>query len=259
MVIGGTAHNVPMALPTSVLIRVQALGGKFLGPDIGYSLVTIRDAVTGEVLAQGVASGDSGVLTTNTAPSAPPAGATTNTVITGMSFQWLSPDAGTAGFRTTLDLDVPLLVDISAAALINGLPSSEHVTSARMWLTPGVNFTADPGLVLVMPGLNVQFLTPNPAQPAASPLSVTAWVTMMCGCKISTTTDWPPSEFNVVLTVLDLAGNSIAQQTLELQQTSVYYNHQPIDLPANADYQLVITALQASTSNSGSASTYISL
>jgi len=248
-----------MALPTSILVRVQALGGKFLGPDIGYSLVSIRDAGTGEVLAQGVASGDSGVLTTNTAPSAPPAGATTNTVITGTSFQWLSADSGTAGFQTTLDLDVPLLVDISAAALINGAPSSEHVTSARMWLTPGVDLTTEPGLVLVMPGLNVQFLTPNPVQPASSPLSITVWVTMMCGCKISTTTDWPPSEFTVVLNVLDLSGNSVAQQPLDLQQTSVYYNQQPIDLPANAGYQLIVTAVQASTSNCGSASTYISL
>ncbi|NJL29673.1 MAG: hypothetical protein HC897_18165, partial [Thermoanaerobaculia bacterium] len=51
-----------MIQKTEVLIRVQANGGKFLGPDIGYSLVTIRNAVSGELLAQGLAAGGSGQL-----------------------------------------------------------------------------------------------------------------------------------------------------------------------------------------------------
>ena len=38
---------------TNVLVRVQAKGGKFLGPDAGYSRVTITDVGSGTVLARG--------------------------------------------------------------------------------------------------------------------------------------------------------------------------------------------------------------
>lgn len=249
-----------MPVSTSILIRVQALGGKFLGPDIGYSLVTVRDVLTGDVIAQGVAEGDSGVLTTS---ATPPAGATVSTVITGDAFQWLSPTPGspspTAGFIAAFDLDQPQLVEVSAAALTNGVPN-DHVTSARVWLPPSAQLISEPGLVLVMPGLNVQILTPNPAQPATNPLSVTAWVTMMCGCKISDTTDWPPGEFTVTATVLTLDGEGVANETLALQETSVFGTTTAMTLPSGAgNYQLVVTAVQESTSNSGSASMYFAV
>ena len=42
---------------TSITVRVQAKGGKFLADDIGGSEVTIRDAQTGELLGGGLALG----------------------------------------------------------------------------------------------------------------------------------------------------------------------------------------------------------
>lgn len=56
-------------METRVLVRVQARGGKFIGPDGGYALVTLREVVTGEILAQRIATGGSA------APVALPAGA----------------------------------------------------------------------------------------------------------------------------------------------------------------------------------------
>jgi len=43
---------------TRITVRVQARGGKFLGDDIGGAVVTIRDAMTGELFATGTTAGN---------------------------------------------------------------------------------------------------------------------------------------------------------------------------------------------------------
>src|ERR1043166_656080 len=107
---------------TSILIRVQARGGKFLGPDIGYSFVTVRKAATGELLAQSVAAGDSGQLSTSLSATA-----STNTIVYGTTVNWLAPTSGspspTAGFLATFDLEQPTIIEISAAGMTNGVPN----------------------------------------------------------------------------------------------------------------------------------------
>lgn len=248
---------------TSVLIRVQAAGGKFLGPDIGYALVTVRNVTTGAILAQGVATGDSGTLG-NFGP-----GATLETIVTPTMaapiVQWLSPDATTASYTATFDLEAPALVEISAAAMTNGIPN-EHVTSSRVWLWPGLQLTQQPGFVLSLPGLAVQILTPDAAtKPSGTSLTVSAWITMMCGCEISNVPpntpnqpwEWPASEFDVKAMLLNVSGELVAIESLALQQTSVFggtlANLQP------GEYQLVITAHQPSVSNTGLASRWLTL
>jgi hypothetical protein len=62
---------MPGASKTSILIRVQARGGKFLADDIGGAEVTVRDAQTGEWLGGGLAQGtDSGNLSGELVPNA---------------------------------------------------------------------------------------------------------------------------------------------------------------------------------------------
>ena len=55
---------------TRITVRVQARGGKFLGDDIGGVVVTIRDAMTGELFATGTTAGDSGALSPTYATNA---------------------------------------------------------------------------------------------------------------------------------------------------------------------------------------------
>ena len=55
---------------TRITVRVQARGGKFLGDDIGGAVVTIRDAMTGELFATGTTAGDSGALSPTYATNA---------------------------------------------------------------------------------------------------------------------------------------------------------------------------------------------
>jgi hypothetical protein len=247
-------------METRVLVRVQAKGGKFIGPDGGYSLVTLREVVSGEILAQRIATGGSGDLSTTFTP-----GATRETIVTpgpaGDTVNWLSAPAGqpTAGLLATLDLNRPTLVEFSATALSNGIPNG-HVTRQQMWLTPGAHLDQEPGVVLVIPGLNVQILAPDVASPPTGSLSVTVWVAMMCGCKIADASPWLPSEFQVYARVRAVGGEFTAEAPLAFQTTSTFATSAPIALPAGAaSYELVVNAVQAAEGNVGSASCVFSV
>lgn len=256
--------------PTNVLVRVQAKGGKFLGPDAGYSRVTLRDALTGAMLAEGLAQGDSGVLSGGFTPAA-----TRQAIVTSEfgteTLLWLSatpepadsPPTHTtsAGLVASLDLDAPTLVEFTAQALANGVPSG-HAVSQTMWVEPGADLRREPGVVLVIPGLNVQILTPSLTSPAGESLQVTAWVAMMCGCKVDPSLPWPPTEFQVTATVTQLDGGFTAETTLAFQKTSIFGTPagDPIQLPTQGgNFHLVVTAVQPAESNVGSASTFFSV
>jgi hypothetical protein len=247
-------------METRVLVRVQAKGGKFIGPDGGYSLVTLRDAVSGELLAQRLATGGSGTLSTTYTPEATgnaivtPGGAESRTV------QWLSAphDSGTAGLLATLNLHAPMLVEFSAQALTSGIPNG-HTATQRMWLTPGVHLDHEPGVVLLVPGLSVQILTPTVASPPTTPLNVTAWVAMMCGCKIDPSLPWIPSEFHVHARVREIGGDFVDEVPLVFRSTSTFVNGRPIELPrGTGNYELSVSAVQPAAGNVGSASVFFS-
>ncbi|HVR39860.1 MAG TPA: hypothetical protein VMU84_12255 [Thermoanaerobaculia bacterium] len=245
-----------MGTSTSILIRAQARGGKFLGPDIGYSYVTVRDVSTGQILAEGMATGDSGVLTQQ---AAPPANASNGVVLQGTTPWWLTETSGnpspTAGFLATFDLDAPALVQITAASIANGVPSQQR-TSIRMWIPPGAQLTTPPGLVLEIAGLNVEIIDPNPTVPPQSGQSIpiTGWVTMMCGCKISNGTAWPTSEFVVSADIVDSSGTTVASTTLTIPTPNGVpstYTGSLTCPTASGSYTLIVSAVQASTSNTG--------
>lgn len=241
-----------MAL-TQLLIRVQAKGGKFLGPDAGYSQVTLRNAATGAVLAEGLASGGSGTLSGSFSPAA-----TRQTIVTPMwgtqNVLWLSATPGqpTAGLTASLELEEATLVEFTADALTDGAPNGHRVTQTMM-VTPGADLAAEPGVVLVIPGLIVRVASAAVAADGAS-VSVTAWVSMMCGCKIDPTLPWLPSEFAVTATITDAGGQVVAQAPLAFQTTSTFGTTKPIALPGPGTYTLVVDAVQAAEANVGSAS-----
>jgi hypothetical protein len=247
-------------METRVLVRVQAKGGKFIGPDGGYALVTLRDAVSGELLAQRLATGGSGELSTTFTRQA-----TRDAVVTpeasGDTVRWLSAPAGsgTAGLLATLDLHNPMLVEFSAQALTNGIPNG-HTATQRMWLTPGVHLDHEPGVVLLVPGLSVRILSPDVANPPAGALDVTAWVAMMCGCKIDPALPWLPSEFRVHARVRAVGGELVDEAPLRFSTTSTFVTERPIALPSGAgNYELVVNAVQPAEGNVGSASLFFSV
>jgi hypothetical protein len=206
--------------PTKVLVRVQARGGKFLGPNVNYAQVTVLDAgkvIYGPVLA----SGNSGTVDSKTGdPIAPPA--SRDVIVVQPTHggppagaYWLLPEpAGTAGVVTAFSLKKPTLLEFRATALYD--TPSPMTASAMMWVIPGIDMVSEPGLLLSIPGLFVS--VPPPA--VINRVDVTATVMMMCGCPITTPTwpqgsgpepYWPSPEIDVVATLTNPSGNPTTQ------------------------------------------------
>lgn len=247
-------------ISTSILVRVQSRGGKFLGPDIGYSMVTVRDSSTGELLAKGIAAGDSGQVA-----AAYTAGASPEPIITWQSGQppvvrWLVPTvvkdgpSPTAAFLASFRLMRPTLVEITARGMTGGL-TNQHVTSATMWISPGQMLTEGPGLVLIMPGLDVAI--GQPAAISAGALQIQARVRMMCGCKIGPGGPWPPTEFTVTASLASLTGPWRKEIPLAYASESSFAASIP--LPPPGVYLVTVTAVQPLLNNAGVDSTVVTI
>lgn len=250
-----------MTATTSITVRVQAKGGKFLADDIGGSEVTIRDAQTGERLAGGLALGtDSGNLSNQYSP-----GASLNTIVTppppntGDPYvvQWLSADATTSGLTAELAISRPTLLEITAYGPLGGLQSAHRVTTTQ-WIVPGQSLDEPPGFVVEIPGLLVQVMEPathlailSTSLPYTVPLQ--ANVTMMCGCQIADGQPWIPSDFAVTAAI-----GPVGQPPLEIVKLdfpgatpSLYFGSYTVPAGATGFYQAVFTAVQRSTGNTG--------
>lgn len=173
---------------TEVEVRVIAAGGKFLGDDVGGARVAILDALTGEVLAQGTARGGSGdVKEIMAAPR---------------TWGQPIPVDGASVFHASLELAEPRRVEVLAYGPLGALQSAREVRTTR-WLVPGERLVGEHGVLMVIPGLVVQTLSPATHQPFSTlpqRFDVLANVAMMCGCPITDspqTPYWPPRDFEV--------------------------------------------------------------
>ena len=248
---------------TSITVRVQAKGGKFLADDIGGSEVTIRNAQTGERLGGGLALGtDSGNLSTTYTSNASLSAIVTPAVppSTEPIIQWLSPDANTSGLTVDFPISRPTLLAITAFGPVGGLQSAHRVTTTQ-WIVPGQSLNEGPGFVVELPGLLVQVMEPathlaieSTNLPYTVPFLVN--VTMMCGCQIAEGQPWIPSDFKVTAEISQV-GPSVsplqAVVTLGFPGTSPSLFAGSWSLPAGSSgfYQAVITAVQLSTGNTG--------
>lgn len=253
---------------TSITVRVQARGGKFLGDDIGGAVVTIRDAMTGELFATGATAGTSGALSPTYASNA-----SLSTIVTPTSgpstVQWLlavdanSRKTNTSSFTARLSIDRPRLLAVEAFGPIGGLQSAHRVT-ATQWIVPGQDLTQPPGLVIVLPGLLVQVMSPAthtefPPSISKRSLDILANVAMMCGCPISNVSNnpWVPSDFDVAAQIRVVGGPDVQKVTLAFNQAgtpSLFDGTFSVPPNLTADpiyYEAIVTARQLSTGNVG--------
>ncbi|HEX4965813.1 MAG TPA: hypothetical protein VF173_33705 [Thermoanaerobaculia bacterium] len=257
-------------MATSITVRVQAKGGKFLADDIGGAEITIRDGHTGERLGGGLALGtDSGTIAgsynpSNTSlsaiytPADPP-------YTTSSSLQWLavtSPTSGTTTPTSGLTVNLPkvtrpMLLAISALGPLGGLQSA-HRAMLTQWIVPNQIISGNPGFIVELPGLLVQVLQPATHLAILSnnlPYNVPfqANVTMMCGCQINHHQPWVPGDFTVQA-VISQVGSSDVIATVPLSfsgTASLFSNTWTLPAGSTGFYQAVITAVQASTGNIG--------
>jgi hypothetical protein len=244
-----------MTTAASITVRVQALNGKFLGDDIGGAHVSIRDARTRKVLADGVTRGDNGELSTNWEP-----GALLATVLTdgkAPTVVWLHPGSKTAAFTASLDIVQPTTLEITAYGPLAGLQSASRITTEQA-IAPGQDIR---DVVFKLQGLVVQVMSPPthagfPKSQAT--VTIAANVTMMCGCPISTKPFahfpvplWPPFEFDVVALVRVVGDRSYTKIPLAYIPGSTGHFSATYAAQQPGDYEATVVAYQASTGNAG--------
>ncbi len=223
------------AVKTRVVVRARAMDAKFIGSSIGGGLVVVRDALTGEILDQGLLQGSTG--NTKTLMTTP--------YVRGMRLS----DEKTSKFVALLDIDRPRKVKIEVYAPL-GQPQATAVASVTTWVVPGKDITGD-GIILEIPGLIVDVLRPAAHTFMKSPASfdLEASVTPMCGCPINPKTPWKPGSYQVAVMVVK--GGKVLK-TLPLAfagQTSHFKTH--LVLKEKGPYELVVYGYDPKTGNTG--------
>lgn len=168
------AFQSASAQQTTVVVRAKAKDAKFVGGILGVH-VTIKNNLTGEILAKGLASGGPG--NTRTIIYDP--------VVRGTRLS----DEGTSKFEASINLSEPTFVDIEVVAPANRRNGTKKITT-QTWLIPGKHITGD-GIVVEIPGFIVDVLSPTTQRYVRldtlhdKKLLLRASVTMACGCVIS--------------------------------------------------------------------------
>ena len=178
-----------LAEATNITVRVVARNAQFVGDLIDGAFISITDAASGELLAQGRTAGNAG-NPKRTMQTARKRG---------------EPMAGKrdAKFVATLEIDEPRYLQVTAYGPLDQRFSANRA-SATQWVIPGKHITGGDGWVLELPGLLV---APNLAtstvslSKAAKGVVVEAEVMLMCGCPIKPDFYWDPKDYEVVAIV----------------------------------------------------------
>lgn len=247
-------------MSTTIDVRVIAVGGKFVGDDIGGAAIAIRDAFSGAVLTQGVTKGDSGP---NQPPGStpPPCGVMCASLKRG---QPLPMTETTSVFTASLSLASATRIEVTAFGPLAARGSANTV-SATTWVYPGMHMTAGNGLLLELPGLLCQIINPPTHTKQLAAVTIVANVAIMCGCPISNKTaaekttcpvcpsdpqPWLPADFMVYAT---LESPSQASQTIQLTWNGPVPGNftTSVSTLAPGTYQVTVYAQQISTGNTG--------
>ena len=228
-----------MAQNTTLVVRAKAKDAKFIGSPIGGARIIVRDATSGEILADGFTSGSTG--NTQRIMKEP-----------HVRNQPLS-DAETAGFTAQLDLERPTFVTVEGYAPWQQPQGRAKVTS-QLWLIPGKDITGD-GLVLEFPGFIVNILNPQTHErlAAGGNIPLTANVVMMCGCPVTEGGLWDARQYEVQALV-SRDGKEIASIPLEQEdKPSTFTGQLPVKEPGL--YEVSVYAYDPKTGNTGLATT----
>jgi len=238
LMIAALAVSFPAAaVPTDITVRVLAKDAKFIGTGMGGVRITISDADTGELLAQGVTQG--GVGDTERIIEQP----------RKRGLPLATEDA--AAFHGSIDIDRPRRVEVSAYGPLV-YPDAANRVSATQWVVPGKHITAGDAWLLEMPGFFVQI-----APPAApfhlgrhgAKVPITAKVVMMCGCATTPGGLWDSNRYEIE-GVLLLAGKVVASVPLHYSGNASEYTGE-IEVSAAGAYEAMAWAYDPANGNTG--------
>ncbi|MNK94848.1 hypothetical protein D3C87_1150650 [compost metagenome] len=226
------------AQTTRVIVRAKAKDAKFLPATLGVH-VTIRNNITGEVMAKGMAIGGSGSTELIMADA----------VRRGQQLA----DENTSKFEANLELKEPTFVDIEVIASVNRRNGTKKITT-QTWLIPGKPILGD-GIVVEVPGFIVDVLSPTTQQYTRlsavkdGKMPLKASVTMACGCVISKGGTWNSEAFTINAIV---KRNGKWQAEIPLRYAGTWNNFEA-ELPVDekGDYEVHVYAYDPKTGNTG--------
>lgn len=241
-----TATVLAMALPaaagaetTRIPVHVLSQDAKLIGSGVGGVWVTVTDATTGEVLAQGTHEGATG--DTRKIMRLDPQGRDTV----------LFDSEGAAVFVAEFDIDEPTVVRISATGPL-GNPDASMRATAEMLVTPGAEITGD-GVVLTLHGLNIEIMqaAAGIAGIAGEPVRVLVNVGMMCGCPLTPDGLWDADTVELTARLLR-DGKVVATGALDYAGEPSRFKG-AVTPPESGAYVLEVIGAQPSKANFGRA------
>jgi hypothetical protein len=157
-------------------------------------------------------------------------------------------DESTAGFSTTLQLEAPLKVTVTAIAPAAHAQAAVEAQT-QLWLIPGKHIEGD-GIVLEIPGFIVDVLTPQTHEVVpGGKVMLKANVVMMCGCPVTEGGMWNASEYEVKGMVMK-DGEMVDEVTLSITgKTSTFEGEW--EAAGSGTYQIIVYAYHDRTGNTG--------
>jgi hypothetical protein len=227
------------AQATTLLVRVTSHDAKIIGSGVGGARVTIRDFRTGAVLAEGIQEGSTG-NTSAIMVTPRERGAT------------VYDTDGAAGYLATLQLSQPTMIEITAEGPL-GTPHAIQKASKTMLVVPGRDVLGE-GIIIELLGFTVELQSPavDASLVAGTPFTVTASVTMLCGCPTEPGGLWDADRFDVMVRVLD-GGKEIDTGLLTYAGTRSTYATE-LTLSQTGRLELQVLALDDDKGNFGMAS-----
>lgn len=219
---------------TRLLVRAVARDAKVIGSNVGGARITVRDAQTGEVLAEGVQEGSTGSTEAIMRDPKP----------RGRSAYGADPEA--AGFVAELSLERPTRVEVTAEGPL-GTAHAMQRASKTLLLIPGVHVEGE-GLILELNGFTVKILDASRHQDGT--LAVRAHVEMLCGCPTEPGGMWDADDYRI-LARLVRDGEVVWERPMRYAgRRSEYESRLPMP---NGEATLQVLAADPSTANFGMA------
>lgn len=238
-----SAQSAPgEGIPTRILIRVLAHDAKLIGTGVGGARVGVRDAHTGELLAQGEHQGGTGD-TGRIMREPQQRGAT------------IYDTEGAAAFVATLELEEPTVVEIFAEGPLD-TPQSMQSARKTMLLVPGFDFVGE-GVVLELYGFRVTLETPATVHPGEA-IPVRATVRMMCGCPTEPGGLWNADDYTIFAR-LHRDGEVIAETPMEFTGETSNYAGSFTAPEGDGAVEVEVIAVDPGKANAGRAHAEISV
>ena len=229
-VVGGSTAR---AVETDITIRVISRDAKFVGSSVGGAHVTVSEAQTGVVLAQGVTeggTGDTDLIMKNPRKR--------NTMLA-------TEDA--AKFSTVIDLERPTRLDVRVIGPMSQ-PHAANTVTASQWVLPGRG-TDEEGWILELPGLIVDIEETGLSVGADGKVAVRATVRMMCGCPLKPGGLWDSDAFEISA-LLRRDGEIVERISMQFAGEESKFEG-TIPVASAGRYDVEVWAYQPSTGNAG--------